>query len=42
MGKGLEETLGDLQRQFLSHGPTFVIINDYKEEKQVEKKIIKT
>jgi hypothetical protein len=33
MGEGLEETLWDLWRHFLSPIPTFVIINEYKEEK---------
>jgi tRNA A37 threonylcarbamoyladenosine biosynthesis protein TsaE len=33
MGEGLEETLKDLRRKTTLPTPTFVIINDYKEEK---------
>ncbi len=37
--KGLE-TLRGLQRQFSPPTPTFVIISDYEEEKQVERRVI--
>jgi hypothetical protein len=33
MGEGLEETLQGLRRHFSPPTPTFVIINDFKEEK---------
>ncbi len=33
MGKGLEETLWGFRKQFSPFAPTFVIINDSKEEK---------
>ncbi len=38
MGKGLEETLKDLQRQIASPTPAFVVISDSKEEEHVERK----
>jgi hypothetical protein len=40
MGKGLKETLRDLQRQTTSPTPTFVVINNSKEEEHVERKTI--
>jgi hypothetical protein len=40
VGEGIEKTLQSLQRQFSSLAPTFVIINDYEEEKHVEDRTI--
>ncbi len=38
MGEGFGETVWGLQRHFSPPAPTFVIISDYEEEEQVEKK----
>ncbi len=40
VGEGFEKTLQDLQRHFSLLAPTFIIVTDYKEEKQIENKII--
>ncbi len=41
MGEGFGETLWGLQIQFSLLAPTLVIISDFKEEEQVEKKTTK-
>ncbi len=38
MGEGIKETLRGFWKQFSPPTPTFVIISDYEEEEQVEKK----
>ncbi len=39
--EGLEETWWGLQRQFSPPAPTFVVINDFEDEEQFEKKAAK-
>jgi hypothetical protein len=41
MGKRLEETLKDLQRQTTPLTLAFVIINDFEEDEQVERRATK-
>jgi hypothetical protein len=41
VGKGLQETLWGLWRQFSLPTFTFVVISDFEEDEQVEKKVVK-
>jgi len=40
MGERFEETLQDFQKQFSPLAPTFVIITDFEEDEQVERRAI--